>query len=81
MKIALDYRNPTPSHCEVAVLINGTLAGVLTIRQEDVDVFEDVIKTGLHLPGDSFSARGDPGEIASARMFARDFPGEQAEES
>lgn len=76
MKIVLEYRNPTPTHCDVAVFVNGALAGVLNIRQEEVDEFQQVIASGLHAPGDSFSARGDPGELASARMFARDFPGE-----
>ncbi len=60
MRITLDYRNPTPSHCEVALFVNGALAGVLTLRQEELDVFQDVIVRGLHMPGDWFEAYGNP---------------------
>ena len=81
MKIALDYRNPTPTHCDVAVFVNGALAGVLNMRQEGVDEFQHVIKIGLHTPGDSLSARDDPGKLASARMSARDSPGENSAEA
>ena len=58
MKITLDYRNPTPAHCDVAVFINGALSGVLTLRQEEVDSFQDVLITGLTLETDEFWATG-----------------------
>ena len=61
MKITLDYRNPTPSHCDVAVFVNGALAGVLTLRQEEVDSFQQVIVSGLSLPTDEFLGTGDSG--------------------
>jgi hypothetical protein len=62
VKITLDYRNPTPSHCEVAVFVNGALSGVLTLRQEEIDVFQDVVVQGLKFKGDEFLATGNPGE-------------------
>jgi hypothetical protein len=33
MNITLDYRNPTRSHCDVAIFIDGALTGVLTLRR------------------------------------------------
>lgn len=32
MQITLDYRNPTPSHHDVAVFVNGGCVGILTLR-------------------------------------------------
>ncbi len=64
MKITLDYRNPTPSHCDVAVFVNGALAGVLTLRQEELGSFQQVIVNGLSLPHDEFLGTGDPGQEA-----------------
>lgn len=61
MKIHLDYRNPTPTHCDVAVFVNGALAGVLTLRQEELDSFQGVIAHGLTLKTDEFLGTGDPG--------------------
>lgn len=60
MKITLEYRDPTPSHCDVAIFVNGALAGVIKLRQSELDVFQDVIKQGLHMPNDEFNSRGDP---------------------
>ena len=58
MKITLDYRNPTPAHCDVAVFVNGALSGVLRLQQGDVDSFQHVIITGLTLETDKFLATG-----------------------
>lgn len=71
MKIALDYGNPTPTHCDVAVFVNGALAGVLNMRQEGVDEFQHVIKIGLHTPGDSLSARRPRKTRVSTDVCAR----------
>lgn len=61
MKIILDFRNPTPSHCDVAVFINGALAGVLTLRQDEVGSFHQIIEHGLSLlPTDAFLSTGNP---------------------
>ena len=60
MKITLDYRNPTPSHCDVAVFINGALAGVLTLRQDELVDFQMVLADGLKLTKDEFLATGNP---------------------
>ena len=60
MKIVLEYRNPTPSHCDVAVFVNGALTGVLTLRQEELGSFQMVLETGLTLAEDSFLSRGNP---------------------
>ena len=47
IRIALNYRNPTPSHCDVAIFINGALAGVLTLRQNEIAPFRQVISEGM----------------------------------
>lgn len=61
MKITLDYRHPSPSHCDVAVYINGALAGTLTLRQEELGEFQLVLNHGLSLPHDEFLSTGNPG--------------------
>jgi hypothetical protein len=61
MKITLDFRNPTPSHCEVAVFVNGAYSGTLTLRQDEVGSFHQIIEHGLGLlPIDEFSSTGNP---------------------
>ena len=40
MRITLDYGRPTPSHCTVAVFIDGALAGELVLRQSEVVAFQ-----------------------------------------
>ena len=66
MKIHLDYRNPTPSHCDVAVFVNGALAGVLTLRQEELGDFQQIISNGLSLPTDEFHGTGNPEPLEPA---------------
>lgn len=61
MKITVDYRNPTPSHCDAAIFINGALAGVLKLRQEELDVFQHIILHGLDSKRDEFLGTGNPG--------------------
>lgn len=39
MKFTLEIRKQTPSHTDVAVFVNGAQAGVLTLRNEEVDAF------------------------------------------
>lgn len=46
MRIALDLRHPTPSHCDVAVFVNGALAGVLTLRQAEIVEFRALVVAG-----------------------------------
>lgn len=60
MKITLDFRNPTPSHCEVAVFVNGAYSGTLTLRQEEVGSFQQVVANGLSLDTDEFLSTGHP---------------------
>ncbi len=66
MKITLDYRNPSPSHCDVAVFVNGALAGTLTLRQEEVDQFQHIVLHGDLRGRDEFLA-GDPGPYEPER--------------
>ena len=61
MKITLDYRNPTPSHCDVAVFINGALTGVLKLRQDELDVFQFIVTNGMDDKRDQCLGTGDPG--------------------
>lgn len=60
MKITLEYRDPTPSHCDVAVFINGALAGVLKLRQEEVGSLDMIIAHGCVRGIDVFLSRGNP---------------------
>lgn len=59
MNITIEYRNPSPSHCEVVVWINGGNAGTLTLRQDELISFQTILASGM-LPGDKFLGRGDP---------------------
>lgn len=60
MRITLEYRHPTPSHCDVVVFVNGANAGTLRLRQEELGDFQMVIDHGLSLKTDEFLARGNP---------------------
>jgi hypothetical protein len=73
MKITLDYRHPTPSHCDVAVFVNGALAGVLTLRQEELGTFQHIVLHGMDNERDQFLGTGDPGPdpLATTRLRER----------
>lgn len=58
MRITLEYRNPTPSHCDIAVFVNGALSGVLTLRQDEVGSLSQIITHGCAKGIDSFLSRG-----------------------
>jgi hypothetical protein len=60
MRITLEYRNPTPAHCDVAVFVNGALAGTLTLRQEEIGSFDQIVHAGCARGIDTFLARGNP---------------------
>jgi len=59
MKIHLDYRRPTLRNCDVAVFVNGELAGTLTLRQSELIGFQHILNYGLGLR-DEFLATGNP---------------------
>ena len=59
MKITLEYRNPSPSHCDVAVFINGALTGILTLRQDEIGSFDQIISHGCAKDIDYFLGRGN----------------------
>lgn len=59
MKITLEYRSPTPSHCDVVVFVNGAFSGALRMRQEELDGFEQIILRGVQLPTDELRIVGD----------------------
>jgi hypothetical protein len=58
MKLTLDYRNPTPGHCDVAVFINGALTGVLKLRQEEILSFQHIVMYGINKELDEFRGTG-----------------------
>ena len=61
MKITLDFRDPTSSHCDVAVFVNGALTGVLRMRQDEIGSFHQVIEHGMSLLStDEFLSTGNP---------------------
>jgi hypothetical protein len=59
MKIVLEYRNPTEAHCQVAVFVNDALAGVLTLRQDEVGSFDMIVSGGCVKGIDTFLGRGE----------------------
>jgi hypothetical protein len=67
MKIHLDYRNPTPSHCDVALYLDGALTGTLKLRQSEVLAFQMVIANGMHSTLDEFLATGNPDPEANTQ--------------
>lgn len=60
MKITLEYRNPSPTHCEVVIWVNGANAGTLTLRQNELFPFQHIIATGTDTSFDTFLSRGNP---------------------
>jgi hypothetical protein len=60
MRIKLDFRSPTPTHCKVAVFVNGAYTGTLVLRQDEIGSFHQVISNGLSLATDEFLSTGDP---------------------
>lgn len=60
MNIVLHYETPTPSHCDVRIFINGALAGVLTLRQDELLTFQTIVLNGCMDPFDTFLSRGNP---------------------
>jgi len=60
MKITLNYRNPTTQHCQVAVFINGALAGILTLRQDELGSFNQIVALGCAKGIDEFLGTGNP---------------------
>jgi hypothetical protein len=71
MNITLDYRNPTPSHCDVAIFVNGAFTGQIRLRQEEIDSFQHIISQGMTLPQDEFLATGNPGDFKINLAFAK----------
>jgi len=77
MNITLDYRNPTPAHCDVAVFLDHALVGVLTLRQEDLATFQHIILHGMRENRDTFLGTGDPeppGAEPLPERHAREVP-------
>jgi len=60
MKITLDYRNPTPSHCDVAFFINGKNVGTLRLGQEDILTFQSIMFDGPDKFLDEVLSTGNP---------------------
>lgn len=60
MRITLDYRRPTPSHCTIGVFVNGALAGELVLRQDEVVAFQQIVSFGCFATMDSFLSTGNP---------------------
>lgn len=60
MKIHLDYRSPTPTHCQIVVYVNGAYAGTLTLRQDELVDFQQIIVSGQSTPTDEFLGTGNP---------------------
>ena len=59
MRIHFEYKNPTPSHCDIAIFVNGALAGEITLRQGEIITFQDIILHGINPKLDKFNATGN----------------------
>lgn len=81
MRITIEYRNPTPTHCNVAVWVNGALAGTLRLRQDELMTFQTVLQAGLsfrgtaEFPADEFLARGNPDPPGGDPLSPAPLPG------
>lgn len=66
MKVHLDYRNPTATHCDVAIFLDGALCGTLTLRQLELVPFQQIIVNGINCTPtlDDFLATGNPDPAA-----------------
>ena len=72
MKIKFDYRNATPGHCDVAVFVNGGLAGILRLRQEEIVGFEQIVRAGTtFFACDSFGPTTGNPDSAGGDLFWR----------
>lgn len=60
MRITLEYRNPSSTHCEVIVFVNGALTGTLVLRQSELGSFEQILSGGCAKGIDEFLSRGNP---------------------
>jgi hypothetical protein len=60
MDIVLQFNNPTPTHCDVDVLINGEATGTLHLRQVDLLTFQNIMLYGCMEAFDTFLSRGNP---------------------
>lgn len=60
MKITIEFRNPTPSHCDVAVFINGANTGTLRLRQEELFTFQEILFKGAVKGIDTIISKGNP---------------------
>ena len=60
MKIYIEYRHPTPIHCNVVVFINGANCGQLVLRQEEIVGFQQILSTGCAKGIDTFISGGHP---------------------
>lgn len=56
MDVTLEFRDWTPTHCDVAVFVNHALSGTLRLRQEELAGFTCIFARG-HDPDGAFSAR------------------------
>jgi hypothetical protein len=66
MRITLEYRNPTPSHCTVVVFVNGAQAGTLRLRQDEIVGFQQIVEHGCAKGIDHFLGRGNPNPAEGA---------------
>lgn len=60
MDVVLQFEKPTSSHCDVRVFVNGASSGVLTLRQEELAIFQMIIADGCLAKHDTFLSRGNP---------------------
>jgi hypothetical protein len=58
VKIVLEYRDPNPVHCDVAIFVNNALAGVIKLRQDEVGSFQQILSGGCVAGVDEFLSKG-----------------------
>jgi hypothetical protein len=79
MRVTFNYRNPTPAHCDVAVFVNGALAGTLRMRRDEVVDLRRIVMAGCG-DEDFFVAHGStsPGDRRIGDPLDRDYSAEWA---
>lgn len=58
MRVTFRYQNPTPLHCDVAIFVNGAFTGTITLRQDEVVGFTQIVSYGCLKGIDTFTGQG-----------------------
>ena len=63
MNITLIHKNPTPTHCEIEVIIDGDSVGILRPKQSRIGLLNIILTEGINPKFDTFVSKGNPNFI------------------